>query len=229
MKNLKKTLSFILALVMCMSLCVPAFADGKMSFTAEELQEIVATNKKIDNFMHSQGITRAGDFCMLNMTVIRQENERYCGPAACCMVANTLNLENLTQEAMAGRLGTQNGGTSSDQIADTLNDLLKEKGRSDRYQLTKISESSLIDSALYSLANGYPVVVNVKEMPRYTVNVGHFIVIRGYYAAAHGDSGVSNFHICDPHYKYYGPYEYPMETIVNASKSSMYGKFVRLE
>ena len=66
-------------------------------------------------------------------------------------------------------------------IATVLSDLLKKNGISDKYQVTQTDVSDLIGSAVYSLEHGYPVVVNVKEMPNYVVSSGHFIVIHGYY------------------------------------------------
>lgn len=214
---------------MCTSLCVPAFADEKTEFTAEELQEIFATNKKIDGLKYFQGVARAGDGVVLNMTPIRQINGSYCGPAACCMVTTTLGLGNYSQEQMAQLLGTTDNGSSSDTIAQVLSDLLKKNGISARYQVTKTDVSDLIASAVYSLEHGYPVVVNVKEMPNYTVSTGHFIVIHGYYAAAQaGSPGISNFYVCDSHPNYWGASVLPMQTIVNACNSSLGHKFVRL-
>ena len=229
MKSLKKIASLILALVMCMSLCVPAFADEKIEFTAKELQEIFATNKKIDDFMCSQGITRAGDGVVLNMTPIRQINGSYCGPAACCMVTTTLGLGSYSQEQMAQLLGTTSEGSSSFMIATVLSDLLKKNGISDKYQVTQTDVSDLIGTAVYSLEHGYPVVVNVKEMPNYVVSSGHFIVIHGYYAAAQaGSSGISNFYVCDSHPTHWGASVFPMQAIVNGCNTSRGKNFVRL-
>lgn len=161
------------------------------------------------------------------MTAIKQQNNYYCGPATACMVAATLGLGSYTQSEMAKILGTTKKGSSSDQVAAGLNSLLENSTLSGRYKKTSTDYSNLSNSIVYSVNGGFPVVINVKVMPQYTVSVGHFIAANGYCSGFSGSTSISDVKICDPHPDYYGAYTYSMDTIVNACTSAV-GNFCRL-
>lgn len=229
MKIFKKYLSILCLLCMILSIASPAFALGleRTDFTQDELNEINRTNQLIEDFLLTRVPTRSSDSRVLPMTVIQQEEDYYCGPATACMVAETLGLGSYTQCKMACILKTTEDGSSSDNIAIGLNELLEEAGKTGRYQKTSTTYSNLTDSILYSIQNGFPVVVNVKEMPEYEVSVGHFVAVNGYYVAFSGSSYTSDVFLCDPHPEYFGSYQYDMSVIVDACNSAV-GNFCRL-
>ena len=173
MKNFKILLSTLSALCIVLTMVTPAFAIGLEStdFTRDELNEISRTNHLIENYLSTRVTTRSSDRVVLPMTVIKQQNNYYCGPATACMVAKTLGLGTYTQSNMAAIIGTTTNGSSSSGITSGLNNLLSNAGRTGRYQTTNTAYSSLTNSITYSIQNGFPIIVNVKEMPLYTVGV----------------------------------------------------------
>lgn len=229
MKNFKILLSTLSALCIVLTMVTPAFAIGLEStdFTRDELNEISRTNHLIENYLSTRVTTRSSDRVVLPMTVIKQQNNYYCGPATACMVAKTLGLGTYTQSNMAAIIGTTTNGSSSSGITSGLNNLLSNAGRTGRYQTTNTAYSSLTNSITYSIQNGFPIIVNVKEMPLYTVGVGHFIAVNGYYVAFSGSSYTTNVYLCDPHPTYYGSYQYDMSVLVDACNSAV-GNFCRL-
>lgn len=229
MKIFKKYLSILCLLCMILSIASPALALGleRTDFTQDELNEINRTNQLIEDFLLTRRATRSSDRRVLPMTAIQQEEDYYCGAATACMVAETLGLGSYTQDQMADILELTKDGTSSSTIAGKLNELLAESGKTGRYQKTDTKHSNLVDSILYSIQNGFPVVVNVKEMPEYEVSVGHFVAVNGYYVAFSGSSSTSDVFLCDPHMDYFGSYQYDMSVIVDACNSAV-GNFCRL-
>lgn len=233
MKRITKVIVILLTASLMANSFSVALATGLENsiYTEEELQDIYNTNSKIEkNNLFS---TRAVSGKTLSMTVVKQENDYYCGPATACMVAQTLGLGSYTQSGMANILDTTTSGSSSANIAAGLNSLLSKAGRTERYQKTDTSLSSLENSIPYCIERGIPLVVNVKEMPKYTVGIGHFIALNGYSSGFSGSSSISKVTICDPHPNYYGTYTYDTSIIVNACKSTKVdgqskGNFCRL-
>lgn len=229
MKKFKKIPSILCIMCIILSLAAPAFALGLEStdFTENALSEISHTNQLIEDFISTRTVTRSTDKKVLSMTVIKQENNYYCGPATACMCAKTLGLGTYSQKAMTDIIGTTNTGSSSDGITNGLNSLLSVAGKTGRYQKTNTANSNLPNSIIYSIQNGFPVVVNVKEMPQYTVSVGHFVAVNGYYSGFSGSSYINNAYLCDPHPTYYGSYEYDMSIVADACNSAV-GNYCRL-
>lgn len=223
----KKLMSLVLALVMCLSLCVPASASLETTdFTTQELEEINITNKKIEDALAVQASPRMIDQGSLPMTAIKQENGYYCGPATCCMVANTMGLGSYSQSRMAGIIGTTRDGSSSSGILSGMNSLFSQAGKSQRYQLTNTRNSSLASGIIYSINAGLPLILSVKQMPLYTSS-GHFIAVCAYRSGFSGSSSVNEATICDSHPKYYGKYTYNISTLESACNSNA-GNFLRI-
>ena len=221
MKNYDKLVTMLLAVVLTAgSTSAMAVELENSNYTAKELENIYETNASVEKPNFS---TFAVNSKILPMTVIEQQNLYYCGPASACMVAKTLGLGNYTQSSMAQILGTTTSGTSSAQIASGLNSLLSDAGRTERYQKTDTSLSSLENSIPYCIERNVPLIVNVKEMPDYSVSVGHFIAVNGYTGGSSGTSSVSKVTICDPHPDYCGSYTYDTSVIVTPCKSTKVG------
>lgn len=235
--SLNRILSMAIAMAICLSLCIPTFADYESEqsettlesvvFSEEELEEIARTNSRIQNYMSTRVRLDSGDYARLPMSPIRQENGHFCGPATACMVAETLGLGTYTQKNMAKIIHTNDDGSSSQNICDGMNSLLSASGRSGRYQKTNMSLSNLSASILYSIQHSFPVIVNVKKMPQYEVEVGHFIAVNGFRFAFFGSSSTSKVFLCDPHPTYCGSYTYDMTQLERACSSAV-GNFVRL-
>ena len=160
------------------------------------------------------------------MTVIQQENGYYCGPATCCMVANTMGLGSYSQSQMASIIGTTRDGTSSSGIRSGMNSLFSQAGKSQRYQLTNTAYSSIASGIIYSINAGLPLILSVKQMPLYTSS-GHFITVCAYRSGFAGSSSVNEATICDPHPTYYGKYTYNISDLENACNSNA-GNFLRI-
>lgn len=230
--RIKKTLAVALTLGLMVNIL--GFANAASvglettTYTPQEMQDIIATNQAISNFLDNRPQTRASDKKILPMTAIKQENNYFCGPATACMIAKTLGLGNYTQTEMKGILKTTTDGTSSDQMANGLNSLLQSAKMPGRYQKTDTGKSNFTNSIVYSINNGYPVIVNVKVMPGYSVTVGHFIAVNGYYVGFSGTSPIrEDLYICDPHPSFYGSYTYTIDEIKTACNSAV-GNFCRL-
>ncbi|WP_312636530.1 C39 family peptidase [Oscillibacter sp.] len=222
----KKMMSLALAVVMCLSLCVPAMATLESTdFTSQELQNIDVTNQKIQNYMENRLTRRMIDQGSLPMTAIRQETSYNCGAATSCMVATTMGIGNYTQAEMGTIVGTTTDGTSSDGIRTGLNSLLSSKGRSERYEKVSTSNASLASSIIYSINDGVPVIMSVKQMPLYRSS-GHFITVCGYRSGFAGTSSVNEATICDCHPTYYGKYTYDI-SVLEAACNSNAGIFLR--
>lgn len=233
---MKKFFALLLCILCLMSIAAPVYATNleDSHYTAEELQSIYETNSRMHNGQRYASYPLGSK--TLSMTVIQQSNNYYCGPATACMVAKTLGLGTYTQTRMASILGTTTSGTSSNQIATGLNSLLSAASRSERYQKTDTSLSDLGESIMNSIDNDAPVVVNVKEMPNYTVSVGHFIAVNGYSYGYVGTTATNTVSICDPHYNsnYCGSFTYSLSVIEQACKSTQVddqnkGNFCRLQ
>lgn len=197
-----------------------------VNFTQQELQDIARTNSIINNYIARLSLARSGSGKVLSMTVIQQENWFYCGPATAVMVAETLGLGTYTQKNMAKILGTTSDGSSSSNITTGLNSLLSKSSNYGRYQTTNVSKSNLSNSIVASINNDFPVVINVKDMPEYSVSVGHFIAAYGYVSGSSGSMSINNVYICDPHPDFFGTYTYPMQKIVDTCSSGS-GNFCR--
>lgn len=245
----KRTCALLAALVLLLSMMSTAFAamnytpvDESTPLSEEALQEILETNARIEAepYVYRPGAVQNS----VSVRAVQQEEKYYCGPACAVMAARAIGLGTYSQDEMADLLGTTRKGTSSDNICAVLNQLLKEDGRSERYQLTNSNVSGLWSSIKDSIDNGFPLIVNVSEMPKYTVE-GHFIIVTGYYyydptsgisldsddERAASDETIIDITYIDPHWddSYYGRYTMSIDDLYTASQTSGAQKFLRLK
>ena len=209
------------------------------NFSRAQLLQIVENDSLIEAYINetykpifsadldSNGSLRAIVSKTLTMSVVKQENSYYCGPASCVMSAATLGLGTYSQSTMAAKIGCTTSGSSSDGITSGMNKLLSEKSKAGRYEKTNVSISGLPGSILYSVDKNFPVIVNVKVMPNYTVGVGHFIAAKGYSLYYDVAVQVYTIYFNDPHPTYYGSYSIDGGVLTTACKSNA-GNFVRL-
>lgn len=80
---------------------------------------------------------------VLNVPVVTQKNSYYCGPATVIQNLKYIsnNQFNMTQDDVAGRIGTTSAGSSSDRMTPFMNQQIADNGYSN-YVYTKIDISS---------------------------------------------------------------------------------------
>ena len=232
----KKMMGFALALVMCLSLCAPAFATGTINedgidFTPEEIAEQISIDNRLramsDRFLPNP-MLRARVVWNVQITQHQQINNYFCGPACTQMVYEGITGDlSKTQQWFANQLGTTSSGTSSSQIATTLSRLT-----GGNYSVANVftSDQDVLDvyyNIADSLEQGYPVVANVKTIPgRYTSGSGHFIAV---YCSMIETVDTLRYLYVDPHYnsQYYGTWSISGADMLSALSSNQ-GNYVRV-
>ncbi|MGI5215764.1 C39 family peptidase [Plantactinospora sp. CA-290183] len=114
----------------------------------------------------------------------------YCGPAA-TRIALTARDVHLSQDEVAGRLGTTTSGTNS---AEDTTRVLNSAGRTDFYRTTMIRGGAaspaqmdqLQADVVHAVSNGYPVVANIAGSTTdtdggwHSYPGGHYLTVVGY-------------------------------------------------
>ena len=72
-----------------------------------------------------------------------------------------------------------------------------------------------------------PMIANVKDMPLYSVSVGHFILMKGYVAITDVAAPTAYCSFNDPHPMYSGSYTNYLMSTISAACLSAVGNFVR--
>lgn len=185
----KRFIKFVLTPIICLTLCVPAFAIGTINednieFTPEEIAEQIRIDNQlraISDIFFPNPMLRMRSGFNAPVTQRQQINSYYCGPACTQMIYEGVTGDlSKSQTWFANQLGTTTDGTSSYQIANTLSDLT-----GGNYSVANVytSNQEVLDvyrNIANSLRQGYAVVANIKQIPgRYTVSGGHFITIHG--------------------------------------------------
>lgn len=144
----------------------------------------------------------------LAVTVFKQANSYYCGPATVKEVLNYMLGTSKTQDQYASDLGTTTDGTTMTNIPDVLN-----KYQSSCYYIyTEISSMSEWSSDVsFDINLNHPVVIDIKSTTSnwpYATS-GHYMCISGY-----DNSGSTAYAwVADPHPTYYGTYKYTAEKV----------------
>lgn len=198
----KKVTSLLLALVMCLGLCIPAFAmeacgyEEYQDFTGQEIANIALDNAKIEAALKNTGVARAGQYIKLDVPLYQQETTNYCGPA-CTQMVLAYKGKNYTQSQIASAMNFSVGGADSSKIASVLNSKL---GLNNAYSVTTTNQSTLSTDMIYSMQKDYPMICSVKTMPKYTSSSGHFLVLTGFNFGASGSQAVQTVYYNDPHW-----------------------------
>lgn len=224
----RKIFSLLFTAIIFISITVPSLATGSVvtvgnaiaepPLTAEELLIIERANAYQESFItalkRSRGITNK----YFVMSLVVQENGYYCGPASAVMAAQAIGLGKYTQTQMANKIGTTESGSSGAQIKDAMNKLLSDAKNSLRYTRTNLPSTDLDYAISYSCLGGLPPILNVKEMPSYYSNSGHFVAVRGFYYNT--DTNFQFVQVCDPHPDYYATIGMDYDEVYRAVESS---------
>lgn len=232
---IKRLMRIALALIMCLSLCVPAFATDaidadNITFTPEEIAEQIRIDNRLramsDIFLPNP-LLRARVAYEVSVPQHQQITTYFCGPACTQMVYEGITGDlSKNQNWFASQLGTTSNGTSSSQIANTLSQLTDAN-----YTVANVytSNQGVLD-VYYNIANSlmqdYPVVANVGNIPnRYYTN-GHFIVI---YGSMIETVDTLLYSYVDPHYNdnYYGRWYISGYDMLTALQNN-HGNYVRV-
>lgn len=240
-KYAHKCLAVLIAVALVLSVAPTALAvDASLEekpLTEDELAAIQSTNEAVEGYINSlyaETVLRKPLYKSVSLNVIleQQDNDHYCGPASAIMVARYLKIVNsdFDQPQMAKVIGITSDGSSSAGITNGLNNLLKQAGKTQQYQVASMDTADFNRSIMYTLDADYPMIFSVKKMPLYTSKSGHFIVIKGYKTDKSGDYIVEYVTINDCHWNddYYGEHTYTYELMATACSSNG-SKFIRLK
>lgn len=118
---------------------------------------------KVLTLTHGTGYASIGSYTKINSKNLKvnnykQENGYYCGPATCKQVLSHYSV-NKTQKQLAKALGTTTDGTTMTNIPGVLNKY-QDKHTYKYYNYS--SKDDFQKKVLLSIANGYPVVIDIK-------------------------------------------------------------------
>lgn len=232
--SIKKTISLVLVLAMSLAVSVPGFAAEKQSdisisaileqapsyYEASYQKEIQETNQKINDYLSKKNFFKvdkdlringeispmSGSSKYLSVSLRKQENSYYCGPASTQMTLNYIKGILYSQSALATDMGTTSAsGTYVYKIAQELNN----KIGSSVYQYVQTSDRGFGSGLAYSIDKNKPVICHTSTgvLPTYTpaTSCDHYIVSIGY---SYDTAGSDNVRYNDPNNnsKHYGVY-----------------------
>lgn len=210
---MKKAILLSLIFAMFISLFVPAFAvdfSGRqvpVSDDSDYVEEITALKERVLE-IEDEISPRSGGCKNLNVPLIQQVEDYYCGPASMQMVLKFFGI-NKTQQELAKSTGTnQVNGTIVYNIWACLNTNLGEGS----YKYVQTSNIRFGSGLMHSIDAGYPVICHVMTgaLPHYDeYNTGHYVVATGYFWGQGGSTGgADSVTFNDPNWnaKYYGTY-----------------------
>lgn len=169
---------------------------------------------KVVTLDHGTGYVYSSNFSKvtsksLNVSTCVQETTYYCGPATVQEVLKFYGV-NKSQKTLASDLGTTTDGTAMSRIPRVLNKY--QKKRTYKYY-NYSSKADFEKKVLLSVANGYPVVIDIRTTNYKTQwgysTKGHFMCISGF------NTSKNTLTVNDPHYKYYGKKTYSADLVYN--------------
>lgn len=153
----------------------------------------------------------------MNVTLFKQKNNYYCGPATVKQVLHFIKGTSLSQDAYANsdNLNTTTNGTDMTRIPKVLN---KNQSRN-LYVCSEFSNYSDWDQRVrYSMIHISPAVIDINSSNssqwKYKTS-GHFMCISGY----DNSSGTTYVEVTDPHYTKAGIYKYKASVVYEVNRA----------
>ncbi len=229
-------------LAISLAVSVPAFAEMKAGNTshnaileqapnyydADYQKEIQETNQKVDAYFNQKFkngkissvdgkiIPMSGSAKYLSVTLRKQENSYYCGPASTQMALQYVTGTLYSQSSLATDMGTNSSeGTYVYKVAQELNS----KIGSSVYQYVLTSDRGFGSGLAYSIDKNKPVVCHTSTgvLPTYTpaTSCDHYIVSIGY---SYDTAGSDNVRYNDPNNNsaHYGVYNTTWSNMTDA-------------
>lgn len=192
--KLKKALTLAIALTMLVTSAPIALAAHNVNdyyeFSAEELAANLETDRRVNAeaaamVADREGISSKGYgdtiYYAVPMTLEKQINNSYCGPACVKMVDEAIRGKlGYSQDWYATQIGTSLAdGSSSDQLKNALRKLTGKSYVVANVKTQNQDEVTFFNNVMDSLKKDCGVIVNIKTIPgRYTVAKGHFIAVK---------------------------------------------------
>lgn len=139
----------------------------------------------------------AGGGKKLSISIVKQKNSYFCGPALAFMVINYIKGKSPTQSVLASNMGTtKESGTYVYRLAAEVK---KQTGKNYIYSLLK--DVNFSNTIISNINNDIPLIFHTltnKLNKNYSFSNGHYVVGSGYEWYAMGSSGYSNVYYIDP-------------------------------
>lgn len=180
-------------------------------YSEENQKEIAELQEKVKQYL-ANDISIKVTSQILDITMYKQENKYYCGPATAQMAIYFGNSTLYSQSKLANYMNTISAdGTYVYQMRRGINNYWP-KGN---YKEVTTSGMAFKNGLIYSIDKRRPVPCHVMtgRLPGYNGHsVGHYVLARGY------DSGKNRVYYIDPHYDdaYYGRHYCLYTTMTNA-------------
>lgn len=208
---MKKFIStFLIASLLVLFSSVVAFAEVSPEtyeqspeyFTQENLEKIKEHNEKVEGYITSKNMLRAGSSKKLSVPVYTQQTNYTCGPACARMVLKYLGYTYSESELATASDTTDDSGAIVWKLRQAINDRISS---GDGYIEKYIGSSGFSDNLIYSIDNDRPVICHTMayELDYYNNNTafhGHYIVANGYRYGMSGSTSDSTAYIIDPNY-----------------------------
>ncbi len=184
--------------------------------SAKDNQLVQEKLSKVNSSIRANSVSGSDNwYCILPVTVFKQTNNYYCGPATTKQVLHYINGTSLSQSTYAGELGTTQNGTTMTKIDDVLN---KHQTRN-RYTYSEFNSYSEWEQRVqYGMIYLSPPVIDINSQNnshwRYTTS-GHYMCISGYTT----ESDKTYTRVADPHYIYAGTYKYEASVVYAVNKA----------
>lgn len=197
--------TYILVLILCLLTTSFAFASDK------------------DDFSSEAGQLRIGENRRLSVTLYKQDEDNFCGPACLQMAIKYLENNKISQYTLAQGI-TDASGTIPISIANRANQYVGAGTYRHIGTWETTTKGSFYDNLRNSIIEGKPVFCQVKtrQLPNYvgaTKNYGHWVLATGYVIQAGATTQIAVYYNDpinkDQHYGSFSTYLETMEAAID--------------
>lgn len=200
MNKMIKILISIITMFVIISTTPISAHGGAYEDTATEEEKIKneEISRRKDREQTFSRMLRSGgsSFRVLNVPVMYQETDYYCGPAVAQMIIKHVTGRTIPQSTLARDMGTtKENGTGYWALGNELNAY---RGLIDYYAVRNTNERDFFTSLEKTIDDNHPIVILINHTQRfdsgYGFDGGHFILGRGY-----DHFGERNVYFIDPY------------------------------